>query len=396
MSDNTVADSPSFAIRVLLVDDQRMVGEAVRRILANEPNLIYLYCQSPEEAVATAEKFEPTVILQDLVMPGIDGMSLVSLYKQHPKLRDVPTIVLSSQEDPLVKAEAFAKGATDYLVKLPDPIELLARIRHHSKGYIHLLERNLAFEALAESQRVLALELAEASDYVRSLLPAPMKGDIEIRWDFESCSSVGGDSFGYHWIDDDYLVLYLLDVCGHGVGAALLSVSVMNTLSGRSLHDVDLREPDQVLAELNVMFEMEKHNDMYFTIWYGVYCKSTGTLRYATAGHPPALLYSGDAGAPPAQLATPAMPIGTMPIANFKAAEVVIRSGSRLYVYSDGVYEIQLDDGREMQLEEFIPLLQLPLPSDEDGLKTIRHQVGEMQNRHNFDDDFTLVEICFN
>ena len=66
------------------------------------------------------------------------------------------------------------------------------------------------------------------------------------------------------------------------------------------------------------------------------------------------------------------------------------------YIYSDGVYEIQLDDGREMQLEEFIPLLQLPLPSDEDGLKTIRHQVGEMQNRHNFDDDFTLVEICFN
>ena len=207
---------------------------------------------------------------------------------------------------------------------------------------------------------------------------------------------MGGDSFGYHWIDDDYLVLYLLDVCGHGVGAALLSVSVMNTLSGRSLHDVDLREPDQVLAELNVIFEMEKHNDMYFTLWYGVYCKSTGTLRYSTAGHPPALLYSKDSAAAPEQLATPALPIGTMPIANFKVGEVAILPGSRLYIYSDGVYEIQLDDGREMQLEEFIPLLQSPLPSDEDGLKTIRHQVGEMQNRHNFDDDFTLVEICFN
>jgi len=396
MSDNTVSDSTSFAIRVLLVDDQRMVGEAVRRILATEPNLVYQYCKSPEEAVATAEQFEPTVILQDLVMPGIDGMSLVALYNEHPKLRDVPTIVLSSQEDPLVKAEAFSKGATDYLVKLPDPIELLARVRHHSKGYIHLLERNAAFEALAENQRILALELAEASDYVRSLLPAPITGDIAIRWDFESCSSVGGDSFGYHWIDDDYLVLYLLDVCGHGVGAALLSVSVMNTLSGRSLHDVDLREPDQVLAERNVIFEMEKHNDMYFTLWYGVYCKSTGTLRYSTAGHPPALLYSKDNAAAPEQLATPALPIGTMPIANFKVGEAAILPGSRLYIYSDGVYEIQLDDGREMQLEEFIPLLQSPLPSDEDGLKTIRHQVGEMQNRHNFDDDFTLVEICFN
>ena len=157
MSNNTVSDSTSFAIRVLLVDDQRMVGEAVRRILATEPNLVYQYCKSPEEAVATAEQFEPTVILQDLVMPGIDGMSLVALYNEHPKLRDVPTIVLSSQEDPLVKAEAFSKGATDYLVKLPDPIELLARVRHHSKGYIHLLERNAAFEALADNQRILAL-----------------------------------------------------------------------------------------------------------------------------------------------------------------------------------------------------------------------------------------------
>ncbi|MEY3018392.1 MAG: hypothetical protein RL336_1527 [Pseudomonadota bacterium] len=197
MDEATMADNnPRYPVRVLLVDDQRMVGEAVRRMLLDEPSWIYQYCQHPGEALATAEAFQPTVILQDLVMPGIDGLSLVDSYRTNPLLKDVPTIVLSSQEEPLVKADAFSRGAHDYLVKLPDRIELLARIRHHSKGYIHLIERNEAFRALDESQKVLAAELSEAADYVRSLLPEPLAGSISVRWDFESCSSVGGDSFG--------------------------------------------------------------------------------------------------------------------------------------------------------------------------------------------------------
>jgi phosphoserine phosphatase RsbU/P len=383
------------AIRVLLVDDQRMVGEAVRRMLADEPNLTYEYCRDSELAVGAAEKFEPTVILQDLVMPEIDGMTLVQRYAAHPSLANVPTIVLSSQENPETKAEAFSKGATDYLVKLPDPIELRARIRHHSKSYIHLIQRNEAFDALAESQRVLAGELNEASDYVRSLLPAPQEKPLRVRWDFKSCSSVGGDSFGYRWLDDDRFMVYLLDVCGHGVGAALLSVSVMNTLSTGTLEGADLCAPDQVLVKLNDLFEMEKHNYMYFTIWYGVYNIQTGELTYATAGHPPALLFSNAEEKPVQQLIQPALPIGTMPDIEFNVGSATIQAGDRLYVYSDGVYEIQLSDGSEMQLDAFVDLLKTPPPADEDGLKTIRYQVGELQDRHHFDDDFTLVEISF-
>ncbi|MFU8763857.1 MAG: response regulator, partial [Haliea sp.] len=153
-------EGTSRGVRVLLVDDQRMVGEAVRRMVQGEEGIEFKYCQNPEEAVAVAEEFRPTVILQDLVMPGIDGLSLVEIYKTNDILKHVPAIVLSSQEDPVIKAESFARGANDYLVKLPDRIELVARIRHHSEGYIHLLERNAAFHALAESQRILAAELA--------------------------------------------------------------------------------------------------------------------------------------------------------------------------------------------------------------------------------------------
>ena len=114
---------------------------------------------------------QPTVILQDLVMPEIDGLTLVKTFRAHEPTRETPMIVLSTKEEPTVKAEAFALGANDYIVKLPDRLELLARIRYHSKGYINLLQRNEAYDALRESQRRLAKEINQAAHYLRSLLP---------------------------------------------------------------------------------------------------------------------------------------------------------------------------------------------------------------------------------
>lgn len=383
----------SGRVRVLLIDDQRMVGEAVRRMLASEEGLDYEFCMDPLKAMETALRFGPTVILQDLVMPGIDGLSLVEQFRAQEATRNIPMIVLSSQEEPLIKADAFARGANDYLVKLPDRVELVARIRYHSRGYILLQERNAAFSALAESQRVLAAELAEAADYVRSRLPATLSTPVRVRWDMESCSSVGGDAFGYHWIDDDHFAIYLLDVCGHGVGAALLSVSVLNTLASRSLHNADPRRPEQVLASLNELFQMESHNNMYFTLWYGVYHRGTRQLRYATAGHPPALLF-GATESEPQRLSVPALPIGCMPGMEYTASEIDISPNSRLYVFSDGVYEVQLLEGREMTLEDLIPIVAAP-PAPDADIRGIRDTVAALQGRARFDDDFSLVELAF-
>jgi adenylate cyclase len=142
-------------ITVLLVDDQPIVGEAVRRLLVGEQDIAFRYCQDPARAVALSAEISPTVILQDLVMPQIDGLTMVLEFRAAEHTRNVPLIVLSTQEDPKVKAEAFARGANDYLVKLPDKVELIARIRYHSRGYISLLERNEAFAALQESGRQL-------------------------------------------------------------------------------------------------------------------------------------------------------------------------------------------------------------------------------------------------
>jgi two-component system chemotaxis family response regulator WspR len=143
------------AAMVLLVDDQAMIGEAVRRGLSNEENIDFHFCADPHQAIAQAVRIKPTVILQDLVMPGLDGLSLVREYRNHPATKDIPIIVLSTKEDPLIKSAAFAAGANDYLVKLPDNIELVARIRYHSRSYMTLLQRDAAYRALRVSQQQL-------------------------------------------------------------------------------------------------------------------------------------------------------------------------------------------------------------------------------------------------
>ena len=140
---------------VLLVDDQVMVAEAIRRSLANQPGIDFHYCIDPNEAIRLAIQIKPTVILQDLVMPGIDGLTLVRNFRANPATKDIPIIVLSTKEEPAIKSQSFAAGANDYLVKLPDKIELVARIRYHTKAFISQLQRDEAFRALRESQQQL-------------------------------------------------------------------------------------------------------------------------------------------------------------------------------------------------------------------------------------------------
>lgn len=347
-------------IRVLLIDDQPIVGESVRRMLADESDIVLEYCQDPTDAIQRANQFAPTVILQDLVMPEVDGLTLVRFIRANPGTREVPLIVLSSKEEPTVKAEAFARGANDYLVKLPDRVELIARIRYHSRGYIALLERNEAYRRLAESRKQLADEIDQAAQYVRSLLPTPLqKGAIRTDWRFVPSTQLGGDSFGYHWLDDDHFALYLLDVSGHGVGASLMSVSAMNVIGSKSLPNVDFCQPSQVLGGLNVAFDMDRHDGKYFTIWYGVYQPSTRRLHYAGGGHPPGALFGGSTRetAELMLLESDGPAVGFGMDLEFESQEVILPDYARLYLFSDGAFEIQIADGPMWTLNEYLAYL---------------------------------------
>lgn len=250
------------------------------------------------------------------------------------------------------------------------------------------LER--AMQAVTKSNSAMAAELSEAAAYARAVLPGKLTGKVATDWVFETSSQLGGDSFGYHWIDDDHLALYLLDVCGHGVGAALLSVSVVNLLRTASLTDTDFLNPSSVLSSLNETFPMERHNDMYFTAWYGVYTHSERTIRFACGGHPPAILINtmGE----PLQLGAKGPIVGAFPQADYETASAPVPEGSRLYLFSDGVYEIDRPDLPMMGYDDFVRLL---CDAGGGAIAAIVAEIKRQQESDSFVDDFSLVEFNF-
>jgi len=256
-------------------------------------------------------------------------------------------------------------------------------------------------ETLRERDEILGklnYELAEAAAYVYEALPGPIStGSINIDWRFIPSTSLGGDAFGYHWIDDDNFAIYLIDVSGHGVGAALLSVSVINVLRSQSLPNSDFKDPEQVLASLNTAFPGEENNDMFFTMWYGVYNKNTRELSYSSAGHPPALLLNdNDTKGPRIQkLRTPNSVIGGMPETTYQKMNQRIHEKSTLYLFSDGVYEVEKSDGTMWRFQDFSTFMQKMKNESQSKLDHLYNHVKNLGDSDQLEDDFTIMEVVF-
>jgi sigma-B regulation protein RsbU (phosphoserine phosphatase) len=263
--------------------------------------------------------------------------------------------------------------------------------QEHQKTNAALIERNQALKLLNQ-------DLADAADYVRTILPEPItEGPIRTDWRFIPSTSLGGDAFGYHMVDENHFAIYLIDVCGHGVGAALLSVSVMNVLRSQSLPNTDFKDPEQVLEALNIAFPGEENNDMFFTIWYGVYKKSTRELTYASGGHPPAILFdqtpNGDYHA--TQLRTPNYIIGGLSDGAYQKKDCLIGERNTLYIFSDGVYEVKKSDGSMWRFDEFADFMNNVKAGGQSILDRLYSYAKNLGNSDNFEDDFTIVEVAF-
>jgi signal transduction histidine kinase len=142
---------------VLLIDDESFAQDIIAHGLRACVGHQLMYESSPERAVDVARQIDATVVLVDLRMPGgLDGFAVIARLREHPDTQDIPVILLSSEDDPDIKAKAFAVGASDYMVKWPDPRELVARVRHHSGACIARRERDQAFASLRRSQEELA------------------------------------------------------------------------------------------------------------------------------------------------------------------------------------------------------------------------------------------------
>jgi sigma-B regulation protein RsbU (phosphoserine phosphatase) len=384
--------------KILVIDDDVIVQMVLKKGLVEQGYEVAV-AKNGEEGIERAIAHHPALIICDWMMPGIDGLEVCRQIKQNESLSTTFFILLTSRGDVEDRVRGLDNGADDFLSKPIEFTELKARVRAGLRLYQLNQDLREQKQLIEKQKRLLESELNEAAEYVRSLLPKPLNSTIKIDSAFIPSSRLGGDCFDYYWLDDDQLVIYLLDTSGHGVGAALLSISVLNLLRSKSLQTVDFSNPSAVMTELNQVFQMSRQGNRYFSMWYGVYHQTERRLIYTNAGHSPAILILQDPSnnARVQKLESLSAPVGVLLDSEFENGECQIPPSSRLYVFSDGIYEIEQRGGKLWGIDRLIDLLaQDDSDPERRGVEQLVNYVQQVNGMSQFHDDVSLLKVQFN
>ena len=388
MNHNSAPESPL----ILVADDDQSTRILLRLILQKEGYQI-IEVENGQECLAAWQEHQPDMILLDAMMPVMDGFSCCQqLHQIEENELSIPILMITGLNDKKSVDRAFAVGATDYITKPIHPPVLCQRLRRILKASKAEAALKASEAKLLQQNLRLQSELKQASDYVRSLLPPPLTEKIKIEQQFAPSAQLGGDIFDYYWLDPNHLVVYLLDVAGHGVKSALLSISVLNILRSQSLYNTDFYEPWTVLRELNRVFQMNETGDNYFTIWYGVLSLTEQELVYASAGHPPGIFITQDSKTVQ-HLDNDNIPIGMLDKYPFEQGVCPISTGDSLYVFSDGVYEVPQANGRLWGFDNLVKLIKQCQHRDDFNLEKVWQYIQKQHKDRVLDDDFSLLKI---
>lgn len=335
--------------KILIVDDgfdRKILGH----ILTKEGYEVFEAADGAEGLRLSLEA-QPDLILLDVNMPKLDGFGLCTFLQNDPRTAEIPVIFLTSLDEAQDKIIGLEIGAVDYITKPYDIGEVTARIRNQLK--IHHLTRELrrANEELREKQRQLDEDLKAAASIQKSLLPSEHLSleNVALAWRFYPCELIGGDIFNVLRIHEDYAGFYIIDVSGHGVPAALVTVSITQSLHyyreninlmncGRSFQA--LLSPSKLLQSLDKEYPMERF-DKYFTMAYLVLNIRTGELVYANAAHPPPVLLR--ATGEFQLLEEGGSIIGLGGAIPFFEGKVTLQPGDKVVLYTDGLVDYQND-----------------------------------------------------
>ncbi|MCC0175479.1 SpoIIE family protein phosphatase [Waterburya agarophytonicola K14] len=374
--------------KILIIDDDFTTQLLLERTL-NMKGYDIILASDGEEGLIKAKAIRPALIICDWIMPRKDGLEVCSQIKSIPELSTTFFILLTSLDSVDDRIKGLDAGADDFLCKPIEMNELTARVRAGLR--LHQLSRDLQ-----NQKQLLETELAEAAEYVSTILPEPLQHpSLNIDACFIPSRQLGGDSFDYFWLDDRHLVFYLLDVSGHGLRASLPSLAVVNLLRSRGLSNVNYHRPDTVLSGLNKAFQMSDRNDKYFTIWYGVYDRQNRSLTYSSAGHPPAILFTSTNRSLERRLKTPGVPVGMFPDIKYVSNSCQIDCNSSLYVFSDGLYEVEQQPNSPWGLDRLINLLKKYQQTPERDLQRLLQYIRTWHPNFQFEDDLSILQIDF-
>jgi sigma-B regulation protein RsbU (phosphoserine phosphatase) len=363
-------------------------------------------------ALLAARNDPPDLILLDVNMPEMNGFETCEHLKADDKLKRIPVIFISALTEELDKVKAFAIGGVDYLTKPFHMEELHARVETHLKLrrlQIELEETNARLASanarLASANGRMSRDLKAAAKIQETFLPreAPRVPGADFAWVYRPCDELAGDGLNVIPLGDGKVGLYILDVSGHGVASALLSVTLGRLLSPPSepssilIRDEDVGDrsditpPAEVAARLNRLFPFDSVTEQFTTMVYGILDTATGEFRYVSAGHPgPVHLPSG---ADPVILENLGSPIGLSDEV-YEERSVHLGWGDRVYLYSDGVPEAMDPAGKlfgDARLLEAIGQGRSePL---QEGVATLLREIARWQGSARPHDDISILAV---
>lgn len=336
---------------VLIVDDNPVNRQLLTAILRREAVDLRAAVDG-RDALEQAQAQPPDLVLLDIMMPNLDGYEVCAALKRDPRTAHVPVIFLSALAEAANKIRGLELGAVDYITKPFDRGEVVARVR--TQLNLQRLAESLreAHIDLQAKQARIEHDLRAASVIQRSLLPAaaPLAiPGVELAWRLVPSASIGGDMLGCQPLGDDHLALFVFDVSGHGVPAAMVTVSVSQFLApqcGRLMIRACQRPvptpPAAVLALLEREYPFGRF-ERFLTMAYVVVELRTGRLRYAVAGHPPPIILRRDGALERLEVGGPLIGLGDeLP---FEEGEAQLGAGDRLLLYTDGLADAAVAGG---------------------------------------------------
>lgn len=369
------ADRQWFKAKCGLTTDEtgREISFCGHTILSNEPTII------PD--TTKDERFaDNPLVLDDPNVRFYAGLPLAG-----PNGFNIGTLCIAD-------TEPWAEGRLDL-----ETFQRMGELANRELNMLDLIQTQKqlidAKSLLLRTREQLDAELSEASLYIRSLLPEPLtEGPVRTNWTYESCSELGGDLLGYNMLDEHEMAIYVVDVMGHGVGAALHGSAIHSVLRHQSLEACDFRDPLCVYKSLDHRFPMEKSGGRFFTMFYGVLDIRNGTLRYVNGGHPPPIITGGFG--LPRRLETTATIVGIGLESPPERGETVLRPGEELWIYSDAAIELNDQSGRMFGVEGFIQAISaVRAGSGTNPTDELRDLLSSVSGKKQFEDDLSLMRL---
>jgi sigma-B regulation protein RsbU (phosphoserine phosphatase) len=396
--------------KILVVDDDESVRKLLERILVTWG---YGVITAPDGAQAfrLIEENPIYFVISDWVMPELDGLELCKKIRAANFPYYVYLILLTAKTDKNDLIQGMNSGADDFISKPFNREEL--RVRISAGERVLRLEHSLLLRnrelsesnsKLSQAYAIISKDLEEAAKIQKGLLPkeaVDVKG-CQFDWVFLPCRYVGGDIFNLFPLDEKTVGFYLLDVAGHGIPAAMLSMAINKALSPTNLYETlscraspepssgDALTPAAVLEDLNNRFQNEGDEIQYFTIVYGTVNTETGEVVIAQGGHPAPLILSTQGEV--TTIGSGGFPVGMFPDVSFDEYRCVLKRGDRFFLYSDGVTEAPNRDSESFGSDRFIEFLRDSRKRNlKETLDSLEIELRQWTGTDEFPDDVSLL-----